>query len=66
MLPAGYLADVVSVLWPEPGVVVTGRSGARDRTFGRRVDLVAVPSLSRPKLVVPVRPRSATAGAIRR
>ncbi len=54
------------MLWPAPGVVTTGRSGDHRSRLGRRVDFVAVPSLARPKLVLPRRPRRATAGAIRR
>lgn len=68
-----YLTEVCSVLWPAPSSAAPGRAGAGGRAAsaaGRRTDaaggeLIVVPSLRKPRLLVPAG-RRASAAAVGR
>ncbi len=70
---SGYLRDTLAILWPEPARIERrGRgapgTGARpDRTAGGATptEFLLVPNETRPVLLVPRRPRRATAAALR-
>jgi len=62
-----YLRDTLQLLWPEPCQVTIG-AAAKDSSASGVVsaDLVVIPNLRRPTLVLPRRPRRVTAAGIRR
>ena len=58
---ASYLRELVPLLWPAPATATLGqaRHPNADRSY------LILPSLARPRLLVPRRPRRATGGALR-
>jgi Phosphotransferase enzyme family len=70
---SGYLRDILTVLWPEPARIErTGRvapgPGARPGRAApgtSQTEFLLVPNETRPVLLVPRRPRRATAAALR-
>lgn len=58
-----YLGSVLQELWPAPAAISRGR-GVKSRT-STRTSYAVVPSLTRPKLVLPRDPARATANALR-
>ena len=58
---AGYLRELVPLLWPAPATATLGqaRHPNADRSY------LILPSLAKPRLLVPRRPRRATGGALR-
>jgi hypothetical protein len=63
-LRADFLRDAGRLLWPEPARLVVG--GDRPRDAPEPVsEFVVVPSATRPRLLVPARPRGVAAGAVR-
>lgn len=66
---ADYLAETVRLLWPPPGRVTTGRTGANgSRAPGARVvsEFLALPDLAHARLLLPLRARRAAAAAAHR
>jgi hypothetical protein len=70
---SGYLREILAVLWPEPariehrgrvGPGTAGRPGRAARGSGQ-TEFLLVPNETRPVLLVPRRPRRATAAALR-
>jgi hypothetical protein len=68
---SGYLRDILTVLWPEParierrGRVGTGARPDRAAPGSSPTEFLLVPNETRPVLLVPRRPRRATAAALR-
>ena len=70
---SGYLQDILTVLWPEPARIerrgrVAPRKGARPGQAApgsSSTEFLLVPNETRPVLLVPRRPRRATAAALR-
>ena len=70
---SGYLRDILTVLWPEParierrGRMAPGTGARSDRAgpAGSQAEFLLVPNETRPVLLVPRRPRRATAAALR-
>jgi hypothetical protein len=70
---SGYLQDILAVLWPEPASIerrgrVAPRKGARPGQAApgsSPTEFLLVPNETRPVLLVPRRPRRATAAALR-
>ena len=70
---SGYLRDVLAVLWPEParierrGWVAPGAAARSGRAApgSSPTEFLVVPNETRPVLLVPRRPRRATAAALR-
>ncbi|TQN37557.1 hypothetical protein FHU33_4212 [Blastococcus colisei] len=60
-----YLHEVARLLWPAPASVWTGRAG-EPAPAGMAGDFVVVPSLDRPRLLVPLGSARAAATAVRR
>lgn len=58
-----YLHELLATLWPAPATISYPTRFAR--VIGAATDYVVMPALNNPKLVLPRRPRKATAGAIR-
>ena len=59
---AGYLWEVLRILWPEPASITRGRAGPA--TAGA-AEYVVLPTETRAALLLPRRPRRAAAGALR-
>jgi hypothetical protein len=57
---ADWLRELVPVLWPAPAAVALGR----DRRPGAQRSYLVLPSLARPRLLVPRRTRRAAGGAV--
>lgn len=70
---SGYLRDILAVLWPEPARIErrgrvapgTGARPGRAAPGSRPTEFLLVPNETRPVLLVPRRPRRATAAALR-
>ncbi len=60
---ADYLLETMRTLWPEPARVTAG--GRRSRAPSTALEFIALPSASQPKLVIPRRPLTAAAAAVR-
>jgi hypothetical protein len=58
---ADWLRELVPLLWPAPATVTIGRA----RQAGARRSYLILPSLARPRLLVPRRTRRAAGGAVR-
>jgi len=58
---ADWLRELAPLLWPAPTTVTLGR----DRQPGARRSYLILPSLARPRLLVPRRTRRAAGGAVR-
>jgi hypothetical protein len=58
---AEWLRELVPLLWPAPATVTLGRA----RHAGARRSYLILPSLERPRLLVPRRTRRAAGGAVR-
>ena len=63
-LRTDYLHQVLGLLWPEPATAVVGGTGTK--VPGATSEFVVVPSLARPRLLLPLRARRAAATALRR
>lgn len=64
--PLSYLLRVCEFLWPSPATVSTRRTGSGTVTRPEDVvDLIVLPSVQRPRLLVPARPRRVAARVIR-
>jgi Phosphotransferase enzyme family len=69
----GYLQEILEVLWPQPArierrgraVPGTGTRPGRAAGGGSQTEFLLVPNETRPVLLVPRRPRRATAAALR-
>jgi hypothetical protein len=60
---ADYLLETMRMLWPAPSRVTAG--GPRRQASPTALEFIALPSTSQPKLVIPRRPRTAAAAAVR-
>ena len=69
----GYLQEILEVLWPQPARIErsgralpgAGARPGRTATGGSQTEFLLVPNETRPVLLVPRRPRRATAAALR-